>query len=99
MLRALHLAPTLLHHPLLAAAEASAEITHKLFPYGPKGDPDDGQEYLRILEFRWAMAVVARCSYASTQQAYCPARRAQLNPSTQLAKPAWRALLRMASRT
>ena len=27
-------------------------MTHIVYPFGPKGDPDDGQEYLRCLEKR-----------------------------------------------
>ena len=27
-------------------------VTHIVYPFGPKGDPDDGQEYLRCLEKR-----------------------------------------------
>lgn len=25
-------------------------VTHVVFPFGPKGDPDDGKQYLRTLE-------------------------------------------------
>lgn len=28
-------------------------VTHIVYPFGPKGDPDDGQEYLRCLEKRY----------------------------------------------
>ena len=27
-------------------------VTHIVYPFGAKGDPDDGQEYLRCLEKR-----------------------------------------------
>ena len=27
-------------------------VTHVVYPFGAKGDPDDGQEYLRCLEKR-----------------------------------------------
>lgn len=33
------------------AADAQG-VTHVVLPFGPKGDPDDGQQYLRTLEVR-----------------------------------------------
>ncbi len=29
-----------------------AGVTHVVFPFGPKGDPDDGKQYLRTMEVR-----------------------------------------------
>ena len=34
----------------VAQSEGAPGVTHVVYPYGPKGDPDDGQEYLRTLE-------------------------------------------------
>ena len=28
----------------------SPGVTHVVYPFGPSGDPDDGQQYLRALE-------------------------------------------------
>ena len=30
----------------------SPEVTHVMYPFGPKGDPDDGGHYMRSLERR-----------------------------------------------
>jgi len=38
--------------PLLRAAAADPNTTHIVYPFGPKGDPDDGKEYMRVLEFK-----------------------------------------------
>lgn len=32
-------------------------MTHVVCPFGPNGDPDDGQQYLRSLERRCDVAV------------------------------------------
>ena len=37
-----------------AAAAGAAGCTHVVFPFGPEGDPDDGQNYMRSLEARGA---------------------------------------------
>lgn len=36
----------------------TAAVTHVVYPYGPSGDPDDGNEYLRTLEVRGPLARV-----------------------------------------
>ena len=58
---------------IIAEAESScgvAEVpgvTHIVYPFGPKGDPDDGQEYLRCLEKRCPVV----CSSPSNHVELC----------------------------
>jgi len=40
------------------AEKEGAGVTHVICPFGPKGDPDDGQQYLRTLELKAGKALV-----------------------------------------
>lgn len=40
------------------AEKEGAGVTHIVCPFGPKGDPDDGQQYLRTLELKAGKAFV-----------------------------------------
>ncbi|RMZ55318.1 hypothetical protein APUTEX25_003456 [Auxenochlorella protothecoides] len=42
----------------VAPVETTPGVTHVVYPFGPKGDPDDGQTYLRALEKRGALVRV-----------------------------------------
>ncbi|GFH24676.1 uncharacterized protein HaLaN_22519, partial [Haematococcus lacustris] len=36
----------------LAESADDPGVTHVVFPFGPKGDPDDGQQYMRVLSHK-----------------------------------------------
>lgn len=42
----------------VASSEKAPNLSHVVYPFGPSGDPDDGKEYLRTLEFRQNLARV-----------------------------------------
>ncbi|KAJ9510756.1 hypothetical protein QJQ45_027605 [Haematococcus lacustris] len=42
----------------LAESADDPGVTHVVFPFGPKGDPDDGQQYMRVLSHKGMYATV-----------------------------------------
>jgi hypothetical protein len=75
----------------------AATATHVLHPFGPSGDPDDGQEYLRTLEIRGGMARVHWWYLPDSYDEWIPALSAPGDPEPDLKPPGgrpWRVYFR-----
>jgi SWI/SNF related-matrix-associated actin-dependent regulator of chromatin subfamily C len=74
----------------LAHAEDAPGVTHVICPYGPKGDPDDGQEYLRTLEVAGGAAKVHWWYLPDSYDEWLPAAAAPADVEPELKPPGGR---------
>jgi SWI/SNF related-matrix-associated actin-dependent regulator of chromatin subfamily C len=74
----------------LAHAEDAPGVTHVICPYGQKGDPDDGQEYLRTLEVAGGAAKVHWWYLPDSYDEWLPAAAAPADVEPELKPPGGR---------
>jgi SWI/SNF related-matrix-associated actin-dependent regulator of chromatin subfamily C len=74
----------------LAHAEDAPGVTHVIYPYGPKGDPDDGQEYLRTLEVAGGAAKVHWWYLPDSYDEWLPAAAAPADVEPEMKPPGGR---------
>lgn len=84
----------------LAHAEETPGISHIVCPFGPKGDPDDGQEYLRTMEVAGGAARVHWWYLPDSYDEWLPAAAAPPDVEPDLRPPGnrpWKIYVRFIS--